>query len=191
MKKIILAALAASAMATPAFAQSTTNVSSANSLVFGIDADVGVICGVYSTRTQPIPIEFGQLADVAEGTEVSVSGGQAAYRCNAPAGFSRTVTSANSGFLFRTGTSGGNANQIAYTMQHGGGSGLGFSAQQVTAPITANFNGSTAFLAGQGGSVTFRVNGVFNNNSNVSGAPGTTVFAGDYTDTVTIAVTAR
>lgn len=182
MKKIVLIAAGASALvAAPASAQTMT---------YNLSAQVGELCGVYNSGGSVIDVDFGDLTTTDAGTEIAVPGTQAFYRCNATAGFTRTVTSANSGFMTLNGTATTeNARRIRFTMQHGGGSGLGFAAQQVTAPIVTNLGGSTAYLAGQGGTVTFRASGVAAPVPN--GAPGTTVFAGNYQDTVTISVVAR
>jgi hypothetical protein len=182
MKRIlILAAMASTAVSAPAFAD--------NTLVYNVDADVGSICGVFKFDGPVVPVVFGELATTPTANTVNAPAGSATYRCNSPAGFNRSVSSLNSGKLVRTGSSGDASNSIAYTMTHGGGSGLGFAATALTAPIVASFSGSTAFLNGQTGSVSFQVNGVANVGGN--NAPGTTVFAGDYTDVVTIAVTAN
>lgn len=184
MKKIILAAgLTAALISTPAFAD--------NSLVYELDADVGSICGVYNYQGQNIPVAFGDLAATPDSQQVTVGAGSAGYRCNSAAGFTRTISSANGGKLVRTNSNGDSNNSVPFEMKHGGGSGLGFDWTSLSSNKVSNLGGSAAFLAGQTGSVSFRVNGVFNNNSNVHDAPGTTVFAGDYTDTVTIAVTAN
>ena len=183
MKKLLLLAAAGAAVtATPAFAQD------GNTLVFELDADVSVVCGVYSFRGTSIPVAFGDLA--ATNAEVIAAPAVSAnYRCNDPAGFTRTITSTNGGFLRRTGGADTAENKISYQMSHGGGSGLNFDFQQLTAARIDSLAGSTAFLgvSGQGGTVRFRTNGV-KSATNGDGAPGTTVFAGDYTDVVTIAV---
>lgn len=178
MKKLLLAAVAAATFTTPALAD--------NTLTYNLDADVGSICGVWKFDGPTVQVNFGELATTS--AEVVQGAGSATYRCNNPGGFTRTVSSANSGKLVRDGTTGDALNSIAYTFQHGGGSGLGTAATQLTAPITTTHAGSGAFLAGQTGSVTFRVNGV-QASAGGNNAPGTTVFAGNYTDVVTISVT--
>jgi spore coat protein U-like protein len=180
MKKLLLAAVAAATFTTPALAD--------NTLTYNLDADVGSICGVFKFDGPTVQVNFGELALTPSANEVSAPAGSATYRCNNPGGFTRTISSANSGKLVRDGSSGDALNSIAYTFQHGGGSGLGVAATQLTAPITSTHAGSGAFLAGQTGSVTFRVNGV-QAAPGGNNAPGTTVFAGNYTDIVTISVT--
>lgn len=185
MKKMLIAALAATSFgATPALAD--------NQIAYAVSGNVGSICGVFrhdgSNFLTTVPVNFGELATTS--AQVAVGAGSATYRCNSANGFSRSITSANNGVLIRNGSSGGAANQIAYTMSHGGGSGLGFAAQSLAGGKTTTHGGSTAFLAGQTGSVNFQVNGV-QAAPDGNQSPGTTVFAGTYTDTVTIAVTAN
>ncbi|WP_066551033.1 MULTISPECIES: hypothetical protein [unclassified Sphingomonas] len=196
MKKLLMAASAAAIVAAaPASAQT---LSTGNTLTYNVSAEVGVICGVYNAAGTSIDVNFNELATVAEGTEIQRPAGSASYRCNDADGFTRTIYSQNGGTLNRVGTTGGANNSIVYDFQHGGGSGLGLAKGRLPTQSAApgqNFNGSTAFLNGQTGSVNFFVRGVFNTNGNGTGsnneAPGTTVFAGNYTDVVTIAVTAR
>ncbi len=183
MKKLLIAAVASTAfIATPALAD--------NTLTYSLDADVGSICGVFrhngTAYVTNVPVNFGELATTS--ANVPVGAGSATYRCNNPNGFTRTISSANSGVLRRDGSAGGAANEIEFRMSHGGGSGLGFATQTLATPKVTNLSGSTAFLAGQTGSVNFEVTGV---QASLGGnqAPGTTVFAGNYTDTVTIAIT--
>lgn len=96
------------------------------------------------------------------------------YECNNPAGFDRTIESANSGVL------NGDHGSIAYLFSHGGGSGLGFSAQQLTSPRTDSLAGSPAFAAGQTGAVRFQLP------ASAAGA-----MAGTYNDTVTVSIVAN
>lgn len=103
----------------------------------------------------------------------------------------RTITSQNNGYL----TLGGqpttnNAQRIRFNMVQTGASGLAFAAQPLTTGMSTSFGGSTAFLAGETGDVTFQAFGV-QGDVGGNGSPGTTVFAGTYTDTVTITVTAN
>ncbi len=193
MKKLLLAAVATAFIATPAMAQQAPRGPEIN---YNLDAEVKTICGVYSFIGTEVQIDFGELADTASSAFVEKTaalGASAQYRCNSPAGFTRTITSANDGVLVRTNSSGGTANEIDFEMQHGGGNGLDFGWQSLAGGKTDVFGGSTTFLnAGQGtaGLVSFRARGVLASNS-PQGAIGTTVFAGDYTDVVTIAVTAN
>jgi spore coat protein U-like protein len=180
MKKHILSAVAVAALsASAAMAQN-------QSVEYNLSADVEEICTVNDTagRTS-IDVDFGTLSNVSTSDTVTIGAGGLTYRCNAPGGFQRRIESDNDGFMVRAGTSGGGANQIAFEMQHGGGSGLGTGGFiSLNSPVVTNLGGSTAFLSGQTGSVNFRANGV-------QSGGGTTVFAGDYADTVTVSVTAN
>ena len=186
MKKILMVAAAAAALsAMPASAQTLT---------YGLTAQVASVCGVYRSSGQTVAVDFGQLAATPAGVALpEVGAGSASYRCNSATGFTRTISSANSGFLVRNGVATTDPlNRIPFNIRHGGGSGLGFAAQQLTGPINTSFGGSGAFLAGQTGSVLFTTFGVdAGPSANNNNAPGTTVFAGNYQDTVTITVTAN
>lgn len=183
MKKLLIGAAALSFVSTPALAD--------NTLTYNLDADVGSICGVFNYQGNTVAVPFGDLATVADTAQVVVPAGSASYRCNSAAGFTRTISSANQGKLVRAGSNGDANNSIGFEMTHGGGNGLGFAYQSLASSKVQSFGGSPAFLSGQTGGVTFRVNGVYNVNANANNAPGTTVFAGEYTDTVTISVTAN
>ena len=184
MKRNLMAAIAAATLlAIPA---------SANTLTYNLSASVGSACGVYNAAGTTIPVAFGDLSTTLTTTTLNVGAGSASYRCNSTAGFTRQITSANAGKLVRTGSTGDANNSIAFTMAHGGGSGLGFAATSLATALSTPFTASAAFLTGQTGGVSFQINGVATpDNSGINGAPGTTVFAGDYTDVVTIAVTAN
>lgn len=183
MKKIALfAAGLAAVAAVPASAQSLT---------YNLNAQVAPSCGVYNASGSTIPVNFGELAAIASSATVDVAAGEATYRCNSANGFSRTITSQNGGFLTLDGAPTTEAaRRIRFNMAHTGNSGLAFAAQQLTSAVSGTFAGSTAFLAGETGNVSFQAFGV-QGAAGGNGAPGTTVYAGNYRDTVTITVTAN
>jgi hypothetical protein len=182
MKKLLVASAAIAATATPAAAQTLT---------YELEAEVAVKCGVYKSDGPTVPVNFTDLSTTPSDTFITESAGSATYRCNAPGGFTRTISSANGGVMIRTGSSGGAGNSIPFEMSHGGGSGLGTGGfVPLTSNVISNLGGSTAFLNGQTGGVNFRVAGVAAAPGG-NEAPGTTVFAGDYTDVVTISVVAN
>ena len=192
MKRIaVIAAAVAAASAAPAFAQAVPPAPSGN-LTYNLTAQVAEVCGAYNFQGDVINIDFGQLAMVLPTARVTPAGqGSITYRCNVPAGFTRTITSQNNGFLTRNGVATtDNLRRIRYTFQSGGGSGLSVAETQLTAPVVTDLNGSGSFLAGQTGGVTFRANGVM---GAIGGneSPGTTVFAGNYSDTVTVTIMPR
>lgn len=160
---------------------------SAQDLEYDLSAEVAEVCMVNGTASYTGEAQFGDLTDVATGNWVESDGTGADYVCNAPNGFTREITSQNGGMLVRDGSGGGPNNEIAYEMKHGGGSGLGFGWTDLNAAKTDSFNASGAFLDGQTGTVRFRAEGVENPNNPES----TTVYAGDYSDLVTISVTAN
>lgn len=187
MKKIILTgALGAFFIAGSAFAQATPS----GQLSYDLSAEVGSVCGAYNSSGTEIDVDFGELSNTESTSAVEENAGSASYACNSPNGFTRTFSSANGGYLYRAGTSGGSQNQIAYEMKHGGGSGLSMDWTQLTASQNTDLSGS-GFLTGQTGGVDFRVYGVRSTNSDANGASHTTVFAGDYSDVVTITLTAK
>jgi len=186
MKKFLIVAAAVAALsAVPASAQSS------NTLTYDLNAQVASVCGVFNFTGTNVTVNFGALAATPAATLVAQAAGSATYRCNAVAGFTRTISSLNNGFLTLDRVATTDANRrIPFSMSHGGGNGLGFAFQQLIAPVVGSFGGSTAFLAGQTGGVNFQTNGV-QAAAGGNGAPGTTVFAGNYQDVVTISVTAN
>ena len=185
MKHSILAVASAIALATgAASAQDNTPAQ----LAFNLNAQVGSVCGVYNGSGTEIDVDFGELSSTDSNSKVEQSAGSVSYACNAPDGFTRTINSTNGGYLFRDGTSGGNNNQIGYEIRHGGGSGLSTGWTQLTSAVNSD-HGGAAFLSGQTGSVDFRVDGV-RIDTGANGAPSTNVFAGSYSDVVTITLTA-
>ena len=102
--------------------------------------------------------------------------GSATYKCNDPAGFSRTITSANAGLLKRTG-GGAGENNIPYLFDHGGTNGLTVSPLQLTTAHLDSMSGSTAFAAGVTGNIDVTIQ-----------APSGPLLAGAYTDTITISI---
>lgn len=186
MKKILVSGI----IATVFIAGSAAAQTASGQLSYDLSAEVGSVCGAYNSSGTEIDVDFGELSNTATTSTVEESAGSASYACNSPNGFTRTFSSANGGYLFRSGTNGGNQNQIAYEMKHGGGSGLSMDWTQLSSAASSDLSGS-GFLTGQTGGVDFRVYGVRSTNSDANGASHTTVFAGDYSDVVTITLTAK
>lgn len=191
MNKFIIAA-AAVALATPAAAQINPNQ---QALTVNINASVAGQCGVFNQSNiaggnPTTTINFGDLAATSAQTTLPTQPFSVLYLCNNPAGFTRTITSANSGNLARNGNLTGALNTIPYTVQHGGGNGnLSFAAQQITAPrVNSVGNGDGSFLAGQAGSLTIRVNGVQVPSAANANFNTTSVFAGNYSDVLTVSI---
>lgn len=181
-KSVVLAATLA-AIATSSL--------SAQNLTYNVSAQVAPVCGVYNSSGTVIDVNFGALATVATDATVNAPAGSATYRCNSVAGFTRTIASQNNGWLTLDGApTTQDARRIRFTLTHGGGSGLSFAARQLTAPVSNSFPGNPIWLVGQTGGVTFQASGV-RGAPGPSGSPGTTVFSGNYRDTVTITLTAN
>jgi spore coat protein U-like protein len=177
--------LAAVSLAAP-------GVVNAESSTYALNAQVGQVCGAYNAEGQTVTVDFGALANTPPDQFVWRAAGDITYRCNVLAGFTRTVTSQNSGFL----TLGGqptteNARRILFTMQHWGAD--GFNYTQLTAPRVSTHRdtaGNPRFLNGENARVWFRAYGV--QGIAAGGSPaGSRVFAGDYRDTVTLTITAN
>ncbi|MFO6448610.1 hypothetical protein ACLBKU_15855 [Erythrobacter sp. NE805] len=163
----------------------------AQNLTYQMSAQVAPVCGVYSSSGTVIDVNFGSLATVDPATTVNAAAGSATYRCNSTAGFTRTIASQNNGWLTLDGApTTQDTRRIRFTLAHGGGSGLGFAARQLTAPVTGSFPGSGTWLGGQTGGVSFQASGVRGAPA-ANGVPGTTVLSGNYRDTVTITLTAN
>ena len=190
MKKILLVAAAVAATsATPAFAQAVPTFG--DNLTVNLAADVAVRCDARLNGGDGtvLNIDFDTLSSIDTSAQVTRPGGSVTYICNDADGFTRTISSANAGFMTLNGTPTTSANRrIRYTVQHGGGSGLAFAETQLTAPVVTNFG---AMLNGQTGGLTLRANGVSQLDASGSGTQVTTVFAGDYSDVMTIAIAAR
>ncbi len=185
IKKVLLVGGASVFMAGVASAQVDPSID------YSLNAEVASVCGVaFADGFTVTTVDFGTLSDIDTSTEIEVDPqGSIAFICNDPDGLTRTFESANAGFLFRDGTSGGPGNQIPYTVSSSGG--FGIPQTQLTSPATQSFGGSTAFANGQNTNPVFFVNGVKSPGTGPQGADQITVFAGDYSDTVTISVTAN
>lgn len=196
MKKIFATTLAAAVMvAAPALAQEP-GAPVGNTLTYTLDAEVGVVCGVYGNGSQTLALDFGDLANLSSTTDVTRSA-NVAYRCNTTTGFTRTVSSANGGNLVRQGSDTLGSNQISYRFQELRNSPLhpaelDIRSRTLGSAATSQHNGSGQYLTGVSTTQSFTVSGLARTGSaSLNGAPGTTVFAGDYADTVTVSVTAR
>lgn len=160
---------------------------------FFLNAEVDSICAATTALGENIEIDLGILSQTPVGAEVSNDGDvEIFYVCNDADGFTRTISSINDGVLVRVGSAGGDGNEIPYFLEAGGTNGLDFSRTQVTQPLTRTFGASTIFLNGVAGTLTVYVNGVLDDGGpSGNAASRTTVFAGQYTDLITLTVTAN
>ncbi|MEW4449090.1 hypothetical protein [Qipengyuania sp. JC766] len=165
----------------------------AQEVSFVLNAEVDSICEATTDAGENIEIDLGVLSETPTGSEVSNDQDvEIVYVCNDADGFTRTIASLNDGVLVRVGSTGGDGNEIPYFLEAIGSNGLDFSRIQVTQPLTRTFGASTDFLNGVAGTLTVYVNGVLDQGGD-SGDPAsrTTVFAGQYTDVLTLTVTAN
>ncbi|MFM7350404.1 MAG: hypothetical protein ACKO01_13130 [Erythrobacter sp.] len=164
----------------------------AQTLTYNVNAQVTQRCGAYNTEGQVVPVDFGALANTLPAQFVQRDAGDITYRCNVAAGFTRTVTSQNNGWLTLAGQpTTSNTRRIRFTMQHQGANGFGYV--QLTTPRVRSLvdaPGSRRYLNGQTAVIRFRAYGVRGAAAAV-GPTGTTVFAGNYRDTVTLSITAN
>ncbi|MEM1131858.1 MAG: hypothetical protein AAGH53_02875 [Pseudomonadota bacterium] len=189
MKKIIAlsaAAIAMAAVSAPAAAQSGPTVD------HELRGEVESICGAFDFQDSPVLIDFGILSDVPVGQRTPEIVNGVTIVCNGLGGGTVNITSQNQGFMFLTGTSGGAAQQVGYVVRATGGSGLAFGETNLASPVARPFNGSSAFVNGQSMTLRFAADGVLDENAGAANqADRTTVFAGIYTDIVTVDVTAN
>jgi len=159
-------------------------------LEFRLEATVDQICGAFSDASANTVVDFGDLADIdqSQTLPLRIVAADVAYICNEPNGFLRTISSQNSGRLVRVGSGGGAGNEIPYRVGGTGGE-LSFALQQLQSPVVSNAV-SPVFLMGAAGPLQLQVPGVRSSVAQ-NGIFGTTVFAGSYVDTLTIAVTAN
>ena len=126
---------------------------------------VAEICSVDTALSQAtIALSIRGAQDVTEVT----------YTCNTADGFTRTISSQNGGRLVR-------GNQaIPYTISHSGANGLALGASGLSAPLVSTVPGSEAVSHGSAGVLR----------ASVADLPSN-LLAGEYSDTVTIAITSN
>jgi hypothetical protein len=191
MKKILAAAVALAALTAASAASAQAVPTFGPNLTVNLAADVAVRCDARLNAGDgtALSIDFDTLSSTDTAAQVTRAGGSVTYICNDVDGFTRTISSANGGFLTFGGAATTSANRrIRYTVASGGGSGLTFAEAQLTTPVVSNHG---AFLNGQTGGLTVRANGVSQLDASGSGSQVTSVFAGDYSDVMTIAIAAR
>jgi spore coat protein U-like protein len=163
MKKLLLAAVATAFTATPALAQQTQSIN--------LQGNVALSCTVTAgpSITNPEPIDLANTAS-------DQSLGSLTYACNNAGGFTRTISSANSGLLKRVNGAAGE-NTVAYQFGHGGTNTIALANAPLSSAVITNVPGSQAYVNGQTGTARVRV-----------GAASGPLFAGNYTDTITVTI---
>lgn len=174
-----------------AFAAILAAPASAQDVTMSLTGEVEAICGVFDDESSPVEIDFGMLSDVELGQQTPAITNSVTLICNDPDGGTLTIQSENGGKLWREGTSGGEANEIGYTVSTAGSSGLAIQPTDLTSPVTTTFLGSPDLINGQPMSISFRANGVSRDAPAGNGGRTTTVYAGAYNDIVRVSVTAN
>lgn len=190
MKKIAIASAAAIAVAGIASAEFITEP---DDLEIAIEGTVEELCGLTSLTSTAgtIEVDFGVLSNTDSQIREDVPFGVV---CNSAAGATLSMSSANGGKLLRGGTETGPGNEIAYKVNPDPGSDS-FSTTPGTPPtslsVTKSYNiaAGTALREGRPFDVAIFFDGV--KGPDFQGAPTTTVFAGDYSDTITVALVAN
>ncbi|MEE4213076.1 MAG: hypothetical protein V2I43_27840 [Parvularcula sp.] len=188
MKKIV----ATTALMCAAIVTTSANAQSAGSVDMALQGEVTQVCGAFDFQSSPVLIDFGTLSDVEVGSQTPEIANNVTIVCNDPDGGIVNITSANSGVLERVGSAGGEGNEVGYTVRATGGSGLAFGASDLSNDVEVSFSGAPAFINGQSMTLRFAANGVrITDDTNANDATRTSVYAGTYTDLVTVSVTAN
>lgn len=145
----------------------TADLAQANSFNFNVQGTIAGVCEVTNES-----IAATTTVDLEVTTAQTV--GDLTYLCINSGGFTRRIQSGNSGNLSA------NGQNIAYQVSHSGNGSLGFNPTQLTSEKVDNLSGSTAFAAGVTETISVTIPSL---------ASG--LFAGTYTDTVTVNVTAN
>jgi len=185
MKKLLVASAAAALITSSASAQVFQD-----SVAFNLEAEVSLVCGVAAPAAST-SLDFNDLANIEATTAKSTGTQMFGIACNDPDGATFKVTSTNGGVLLRDANARGAGNEIPYTANITDYTSLiGFPAASLATPKVTNLGGSEKLRNGTDSRINFNVKGVKGATSG-RGAPTTTVFAGDYTDTVTLSLTAN
>jgi len=183
-------AIASAAVLAIAGAASAEFIVEPDSLTINIQGEVDEICGLTATGAT-VDVDFGVLSDTTGEIREDVPFG---IVCNSAEGATLGISSQNGGKLLRDGTETGAGNEIAYRVNPDPG-GDAFSMANGTPPTSlANdksyvINADNRLREGRAFDIAVFFNGV--KGPDFQGAPTTTVFAGDYSDTITVSLTAN
>lgn len=186
MKKIALVSVAALAIAGAASAELLES-----DLTINIEGQVELICGLTSLGGDTVEVDFGTLSDTTGQIREDVPFGVV---CNSADGATLGISSMNGGKLLRGGTEMGDGNEIAYSVNPDPGSDA-FSTTPGTPPTSlANdksytINPDNRLREGREFGIAVYFDGV--KGPDFQGAPTTTVYAGDYSDTITVSLSAN
>ncbi|MEM5516260.1 hypothetical protein WNY37_04815 [Henriciella sp. AS95] len=191
MKKFAIASVAALAIAGAASAEFIDANGGDAELELVLNGTVQEICGI-TAASSSIDVDFGELAATDGPITRSADFG---IVCNAAGGATFGMSSANGGYLLRGGTETGPGNEITYKVNFDTGGdafpGISPGTPPLNLTVDRSFTvpGSTELLSGREVGAAIVLNGV--KGPDFNDAPTTTVFAGAYSDTVTVSVTAN
>jgi spore coat protein U-like protein len=193
MKKLMLASVAAFAMSGAASAEFINANGGSADLTLELSGNVEEICGI-TASSSTLDVDFGELAGTSGEVRRDVAFGLV---CNSAGGISLGMTSANDGYLLRDGaTLGDEGSQISYKVNLDPGSeAFTPSFTPGTPPLNLQTDrlftlpGSASLREGREVGAAIALNGV--QGPDFQGAPTTTVFAGAYSDTITVSLTAQ
>ncbi|MEW4449089.1 hypothetical protein [Qipengyuania sp. JC766] len=185
MKKTValVASATAVAFAAPVAAQNV------NPVVHELTGEVDGVCTLADSTPQPVQIDFGTLSGVDVGSQTPEQANGLTIICNDPDGGTLSISSANNGVLRRDGTNGGANNEVGYSFRTTGT--ITIPTGNLATQVNRTFNASSAYINGQSITLRFAANGVRAPSPAGNGGTISTVFAGTYSDTVTVAVTAN
>ncbi|MEM5518708.1 hypothetical protein WNY37_17250 [Henriciella sp. AS95] len=191
MSKVVIAAAAALAMAGTASAEFISAPSGGSAeLELQITGTVPEICGL-TAASSTLEFDYGDLAR----NDTTLPGGfNFGIVCNSAAGAILSVSSAGNGYMLRNGSETGPGNQIPYTFDLDKGGDefsyyLGTRPMHLDMPYDFIISGSNALRQGREVGAYVVVDGV--KGPDFNGAPTTTVFAGDYSDVITLSLSAQ
>lgn len=167
MKKMIIAALAASALTTPAFADDRADLS--------IKGTLAVSCTV-SPDTRDVTVDLNST--------VEQTAGSLTYKCNGSNGITRTIASDNKGRLVNA--AGAGKGFVPYTVTHSGGSGIAITTPvSLATDLTGGLGSSAAFVNGQTGQLRLTLA------KPATATDANPLYAGDYVDVIRVSITAN
>ena len=193
VKKLVLASAIALAMSGAASAEFIDANGGTADLTLELSGNVEEICGI-TAASNTLDVDFGELAGTSGEVRRDVAFGMV---CNAAGGITVGVTSANDGYLLRDGAAlGDEGSQILYKVNLDPGSeAFSPSFTPGTPPLALTTDrqftlpGSVSLREGREVGAAIALNGV--QGPDFQGAPTTTVYAGSYSDTITVSLTAQ
>lgn len=187
MRKLVIASAAALALTGIASAETIVDP---DTLSITVSGDVEELCSITATNSD-IEIGFGTLSGTDTQFRQDVPFG---IVCNSAEGATLGLSSANGGKMLRGGTETGDGNEIPYQVNPDPGSDAfsttpGTPPTSLSSPKSYNINPDFRLREGREFGIAVFFDGV--KGPDFQGAPTTTVWAGEYLDTITVSLTAN